>query len=64
MYKCKRVVHQTLVKYYKKLVNCKKIMQKEVSIYETCEYDIGAPDIYRFLQVDGLSTRPPGIGTS
>ena len=40
------MVHQTLVKYYKKLVNCEKIIQKWVSIYETCESDIGAPDIH------------------
>ena len=39
-------------------------MQEWVSIYETCECDIEAPDIHRFLQVDGLSTRPPGFGAS
>ena len=52
------------MEYYKELVNCKKIIQKWVSIYETCDYDIRAPDIHRFPQVDGLSTGPPGIGTS
>ena len=60
MYKCERVVHQTLVKYYKKLVNCKKIIQEWVSIYETCECDIGAPDIHRFPRIDMLSTGPSG----
>ena len=60
MLRCKRVVYQTLVKYYKKLVNCKKILHKWVSIYEICECDIGALDIYRFQRVDGLSTGPPG----
>ena len=60
MLKCKRVVHQPVVKYYKKLVICKKNTQKWVSIYETCECDIRAPDIHRFLQVEGLSTGPPG----
>ena len=59
---CKRVVHQTLVKYYEKLVICKKYTQKWVSIYEACECDIGAPDIHRFPRVDGLSTGPPGYG--
>ena len=49
----------TLVKYYKKLVNCEKIIQKWVSIYETCECDIGA-QIHRFSWIDGLSTGPPG----
>ena len=37
-------------------------MQECVSIYETCECDIGASDIHRFLQVDELSTGPPGWG--
>ena len=60
MYKCEKVVHQTLVKYYKKLVNCKKIIKEWVSIYETCECDIGAPDIHRFPRIDMLSTGPPG----
>ena len=40
----------------------KKIIQEEVSIYETCEHDIGAPDIHRFPRVDGLSTGPLGLG--
>ena len=47
------------MEYYKELVICKKIIQEKVSIYETCERDIGAPDIHRFLRVDGLSTGPP-----
>ena len=64
MQKCKRVVHQTLMKYYKKFVICKKIIQKWVSIYETCECDIGAPDIYRFLRVDGLSMGPRDKGVT
>ena len=34
-------------------------MQEWVSIYETNECDIGIPYIYRFPQVDGLSTGPP-----
>ena len=50
--------------FYKKLVICKKIIREWVSIYETCECDIGAPDIHRFSQVDGLSTGPPGIRAS
>ena len=52
------------MKYYKELVNCKEIIQKCVSIYETCECDIGALDIHRFSRVDGLSTRPLGLGVS
>ena len=47
--------------FYKKWVICKKIIQDEVSIYDTCECDIEAPDIHRFPKVDGLSTRPPDI---
>ena len=39
-------------------------MQKWVSIYETCECNIGAPDIHRFLRVDGLSTGLSGFGAS
>ena len=35
-------------------------MQEWVSVYETNECDIGTPDIQRFPQVDGLSTRAPG----
>ena len=31
-------------------------------IYETNECDIRTPDIYRFSQVDGLSTGPPVWG--
>ena len=46
--------------YYKKMVVCNKNIRKWVSIYETCECDIRAPDIHRFPQVDGLSTGPPG----
>ena len=52
------------MKYYKKLVICKKIIQKWVLIYETCECDIRAPDIYRFLRVDELSTGPLEFGAS
>ena len=52
------------MKYYHKLVICKKIIQKWVSIYETNECDTGIPNIHRFLQVDGLSTGPPGFGAS
>ena len=40
---------------------CKKIIQDYVSLYETRECDIEAPDIHRFPRVDGLSTRPPGL---
>ena len=58
--KCIRVLHQTLGNFYKKWIICKKIIQEEVLIYETCERDIGAPDIHRFPWVDGLSTGPPG----
>ena len=43
---------------------CELNMQEWVSIYETNEYDIGTLDIYRFLQVDGLSTGPLGFGVS
>ena len=39
-------------------------MQEWVSIYETYECDIGAPDINRFLRVDRLSIGPPGFGVS
>ena len=35
-------------------------MHEWVSVYETCECDIGAPDNHRFPRVDGLSTGPPG----
>ena len=35
------------MKYYYKLVICKKIIQKLVSIYETNECDIRTPDIHR-----------------
>ena len=45
-------------------VYCELNMQELVSIYETCECDIGAPDIHRFMLVDGLSTGPPGFGAS
>ena len=37
-------------------------MQEWVSIYEINECDIGTPDIYKFPQVDGLSTGPLGMG--
>ena len=37
-------------------------MQEWVSIYETNEFDIGTPDIYRFPQVEGLSTGPQDKG--
>ena len=37
-------------------------MQEWVSIYETNECDIRTPDIYRFMQVEELSTGPPGWG--
>ena len=50
--------------FYKKWVICKKIIQEEVSIYETCERDIGAPDIHKFPRVDGLLTGPPGWGVT
>ena len=52
------------MEYYKELVNCKKIIHKLVSLYKTCECDIEAPDIHRFLRVDGLSTGLSGIGAS
>ena len=39
-------------------------MQEWVSVYETCEYDIGAPDIHRFLRVDRLSTKPRDKGVT
>ena len=45
-------------------VYCELNMQKWVSIYETCECDIGAPDIHMFSQVDGLSTGPSGFWVS
>ena len=45
-----------IIVYHIIFVNCELNMQKWVSIYETCECDIGAPDIYRFPRVDGLST--------
>ena len=44
--------------FYKKLVMCKKIIQEEVLIYETCERDIGVPDIHKFPLVNELSTDP------
>ena len=47
------------MKYYFKLVICKKIIQKWVSIYETCECDIGVPNIYKFLQVDEVVNGTP-----
>ena len=52
------------MKYYKKLVTCKINIQKWVSIYETCECDIRAPDIHRFPRVDGVVNWTPGIGAS
>ena len=45
-------------------VYCELNMQEWVSIYETDECDIGAPDIHRFSWVDGLSTGPPGFRAS
>ena len=39
-------------------------MQEWVSIYEPNECDIRTPDIYRFGQVDGLSTGPPDRGVT
>ena len=39
-------------------------MQKWVSIYETNECDIRTPDIYRFPQVDELSTGPQDRGVT
>ena len=36
-------------------------MQEWISIYETCEYDIEAPDIHMFPQVDGLLMGPLGF---
>ena len=45
-------------------VYCELNMQEWVSTYETCECDIGAPDVHRFPRVDGLSTGPPGLGVS
>ena len=41
-------------------VYCELNMYEWVSIYETCECDIGAPDIHRYPRVDGLSTGPLG----
>ena len=46
--------------YHIFLYICELNMQGWVSIYETNECDIGAFDIYRFPQVDGLSTKSPG----
>ena len=39
-------------------------MQEWVSIYETNKCDIRTPDIYRFSQVDGLSTGPRDRGVT
>ena len=41
---------------------CELNMQELVSIYETNGCDIGTTDIYRFPQVDRLSTGPLGKG--
>ena len=49
---------------YKKWVMCKKIIQEEVSIYETCERDIGAPGIHRFPRVDGGQREPRDRGVT
>ena len=46
------------------MVLCKKNIQKWVSIYETCECDIEAPDIHRFPRVDGSQWDTPGFGAS
>ena len=54
------MVHQTLVNFYKKWVICKKIKHEEVSMYETYERDIRAPDIHKFSWVDRLSMGPSG----
>ena len=50
------------MKYYKKLVICKKIIHKWVSIYETCECDIEATVIHRFPWVDGCQRDPRDKG--
>ena len=50
--------------YHLFLYICELNMQEYVSIYETNESDIGTLDIYRFPQVDGLSTGPSGFGVS
>ena len=41
-------------------IYCELNMQEWVSIYETYECDIGAPDIHRFPGVDRLPMGPPG----
>ena len=58
---CKETVYYSLLYIF---VCCELNMQEWVSIYETYECDIGAPDIHRFLRVNGLSTRPLGFGAS
>ena len=67
MYTCllyKRTVKWIVGKivYHIFLYICELNMQEWVSIYETNECDIRTPDIYRFLQVEELSTGPPGWG--
>ena len=52
------------MKYHYKLVNCKKIIQKCVSIYETNECDIGIPDIHRSFRRLTVVNGTPGIGAS
>ena len=43
---------------------CELNIQELISIYETYECDIGAPDIHKFPRVDGLSTGSPRFGAS
>ena len=52
------------MKYHYKLVNCKKIIQKWVSIYETSECDIGIPSIHRSFRRLTVVNGTPRIGAS
>ena len=58
--KCKRVVHQTLVKYYYKLVFCKKILQKWSPHMRQMSVILEHLIFTCISQVDGLSIGPPG----
>ena len=57
-------MHQTLVKYYYKLVILNKIIQQWVSIYETNERDIGARNIHKYSAGGRVVNGTPGIGAS
>ena len=51
---CFCLVKRLLIIVYNIFVYYELNMQEWVSIYETYECDIGAPDIHRFPRVDGL----------